>query len=1105
MAENLGNANLELRVDLEKFSNELKTALSMVKQTMVEMKNGLNINVDNVNFAPIKDGLKGVDEAAKDTSKSVEGIDAASGKVITGFAKMEVMRGVLDGVKQAFGELKNYVMNLGNEYADTELVQEKLRMGLERIGAGDYFSKLKQQADELHKITPFDDQDITNMQSILTTFDGISGAAIQNLTPSILNLASAFARAGDTGMDLQQIAIMIGKSGAAEMAGALQRVGIVMSETQKEMWGTMTAAQRFDEMQKILAANSSITAEAFGKTLAGQIKIAENAFGDIKEAIGKAFAPMIIEVSNAIVGLSQLFQKLPEGIQATIGVVVGLGVATLALLPVLTALNIELGGIPIIIGSIVAVGVGLGVLGASANVTKKSVLDLSGELTSTRNILGELNIIAEYYDAVTIGNTISSTDFKNSLQAVAQQYPGIISGVDEETGAQKVNLQVLNDLIEAKKEEIRVKERAIQIQQTEELGKNIEVYTDAQKDYNKLVSEEIDLKSELIEFNQRNYSNSEKGEQQKAYDLNVVNKKHDEVIQKLAVSTDGADKLRNSFRDMIITALKVGNVETEIQRLKNSTINNVDATNLLKSAFQNFASPAIMSLLGLDSAMKKSADLSKLFYEALQLAQAGNFEAAFKKYQEVMEKAKTVPTTITPPGAGPKGNTGDSGKSKEDDDILKSVTADYDHRLRIMDDEVKLGQKSVQQQKELLGLYQAALENITGSLTKTEDRNKAEEKISDLKIKQADIDKKNSEELKKYDKDRNTIISDVETFVEKRKMKVLEGIAKEVSEIENSYRLMQDRVSQSGISEDDKVFLNEKLNFDKTMELNNLKIQNEKNALDELRQMKNKNIEDEYAMGVDAVNKKYDKEKERIQKTYIEGTSRSNMLKELEIARVKELETIQTDSGKRVTALLQAGFQGVQSIIGNGFNEMWNDVFGEANSLFEMFIKSVIQKLTEIAASAFFVMILRAIGVYGGGGASAAFATGGYTGDGNPTDIAGAVHYKEFVINEEGLSVPGNRGFAELMNQGKSIGDMIRNMIPKQVSYDMPSYDFSPSTSGGSKIINVNIGDVNTSVHKLTGLGEKDWIDVVDEVIPKIADGLHRIGKEVLDKSLKNN
>ena len=207
---------------------------------------------------------------------------------------------------------------------------------------------------------------------------------------------------------------------------------------------------------------------------------------------------------------------------------------------------------------------------------------------------------------------------------------------------------------------------------------------------------------------------------------------------------------------------------------------------------------------------------------------------------------------------------------------------------------------------------------------------------------------------------------------------------------------------------------------------------------------------------------------------------------------------------------MQTGFNSVVSAIGQGFSNMWNKVFGEANSLFEILMQSIYNQLIELAASAIFKTIINALSGGGAGFLSFLFGDGGYTGDGRDNEPAGIVHRNEFVVSAAGTSIPANRDLLEAMNRGEDVASLIGRAERSYASSEsIRSGAIAQISSTGiasaDRSVNINIDglNVNTKIQKLTGLNENDWMEIVDnEIIPQVSKGLKRAGKEVLDSTI---
>lgn len=90
-----------------------------------------------------------------------------------------------------------------------------------------------------------------------------------------------------------------------------------------------------------------------------------------------------------------------------------------------------------------------------------------------------------------------------------------------------------------------------------------------------------------------------------------------------------------------------------------------------------------------------------------------------------------------------------------------------------------------------------------------------------------------------------------------------------------------------------------------------------------------------------------------------------------------------------------------------------------------------------------------------------AWQTGGYTGDGNPSDVAGLVHKKEFVVNAQALERPGVRDYLEALNAGGT---------PPPAA----AYSGTPGApSGGSTTIAMSVNITNNASDKVNATAEQ--------------------------------
>jgi phage-related protein len=155
-------------------------------------------------------------------------------------------------------------------------------------------------ADALQTTTRFSDDAILQGQNLLLTFTNIGEDVFPLATEAMLDMATAM------GTDASGSAIQLGKALNDPTKGitALTRVGVVFTEEQKNLIkslqesGDLAGAQAviLQELQKEFGGS----AEAAGKTFAGQLDILKNTFDDLKKGIGMKFLPVLQQLGTAL-------------------------------------------------------------------------------------------------------------------------------------------------------------------------------------------------------------------------------------------------------------------------------------------------------------------------------------------------------------------------------------------------------------------------------------------------------------------------------------------------------------------------------------------------------------------------------------------------------------------------------------------------------------------------------------------------------------------------------------------------------------------------------------------------------------------------------------
>jgi len=183
-----------------------------------------------------------------------------------------------------------------------QAAEKQLEQRLKSTGhaAGLTSKEIKNMASSLQEVTTFGDEAILEGQNLLLTFTNIGKDVFPNATEAMLNMSTAM------GQDMKSSAIQLGKALNDPIQGvtALQRVGIQLSETQKEQiknfmkTGDVASAQNIilGELEKQMGGS----ARAATETLGGALKQLGNLFGDLVETMGDEATPGLRALSEAL-------------------------------------------------------------------------------------------------------------------------------------------------------------------------------------------------------------------------------------------------------------------------------------------------------------------------------------------------------------------------------------------------------------------------------------------------------------------------------------------------------------------------------------------------------------------------------------------------------------------------------------------------------------------------------------------------------------------------------------------------------------------------------------------------------------------------------------
>ena len=185
----------------------------------------------------------------------------------------------------AVGLLTKAYQTLLGTYTKQEKAEKKLQTAL-----GETNTALLNQASALQKVTRFGDEAVIEVQALIGAFTQ-DEEQIKSLTKATLDLAEA------KGMELTAAADLVSKT-FGSTTNSLSRYGV-------QVKGASGSTERLTSLTENIADLFGGQAVAAADTLGGSMEQMTNAVGDASEALGKAFAPIMMDVSKLFTSAAQ--------------------------------------------------------------------------------------------------------------------------------------------------------------------------------------------------------------------------------------------------------------------------------------------------------------------------------------------------------------------------------------------------------------------------------------------------------------------------------------------------------------------------------------------------------------------------------------------------------------------------------------------------------------------------------------------------------------------------------------------------------------------------------------------------------------------------------
>ena len=227
-------------------------------------------------------------------------------------AALSGITGVLSvGALKAFASQSE---ELAKAQIDAETKLEAVLGNVKSIAAGgneaiaNAKSQLMSVASDIQAVGVIGDEvTLAGMQQ-LATFQ-LSADQIATLSTGMTDLLAQQKGLNASQEDAVGIANLIGKAMNGN-AGALTRVGIIMTDAQKKMLQTGDATQRAAVLAEILKDNVGGVNAALADTSQGKIQQFQNAWGDMKEEVGKHILDLKASIAGQLVGYIPKIQEV---------------------------------------------------------------------------------------------------------------------------------------------------------------------------------------------------------------------------------------------------------------------------------------------------------------------------------------------------------------------------------------------------------------------------------------------------------------------------------------------------------------------------------------------------------------------------------------------------------------------------------------------------------------------------------------------------------------------------------------------------------------------------------------------------------------------------
>lgn len=192
-------------------------------------------------------------------------------------------------------KLPNFATATIEAFGQQEAALQKLSAAVRANGGrvSEVLPIMRQFASDIQSITTYGDEQVHSMMAMATSM-GVTAGQMDGVMRSAIGLSTAL------GMDVT--------TATKAAASAIQGKTGMLQEYIPALAKCKTEEEKLAQVQK-LSASGFAQAEAAANTLDGKLKQAANAWGDLQEVVGEAFAPTVKAVAGLIKGICEIMME----------------------------------------------------------------------------------------------------------------------------------------------------------------------------------------------------------------------------------------------------------------------------------------------------------------------------------------------------------------------------------------------------------------------------------------------------------------------------------------------------------------------------------------------------------------------------------------------------------------------------------------------------------------------------------------------------------------------------------------------------------------------------------------------------------------------------